>query len=109
MSKESKPAEMASLELCNLASVHGLKKAREIMAERASVKDKEAKAAAKDAPVVLSASEKKIKIIKAIEKLGGEAPQGGSVAVYAQALTVAQENAKGKKDKKPSGDASDLM
>jgi hypothetical protein len=105
--KQKKMSEIPSLQLCNLASKHGLKKAREIMATEAKAAAAVENTGEQGTPKKLTADEKKAALVPEFEALGVELPPpGDSFAKWKQALTAAKEAAE-----KPEGDtgADNLM
>ena len=103
--QETKPApEMSSLHLCNLASQHGLKKAREIIAAQDKKATESANGEESDKPKKLSAAEKKVIIGEKLVELGVELPlENESIAKWETALATAEEPTES------NGDAASMM
>ena len=90
-----KKNEPASLLLCNLASRHGLAKAREIMAENAKT---EASAPATK-PKKQTTADKKAVIAEQLKDLNADLPaESDSLAKWDQALTAAKSAGDGTDD-----------
>ena len=88
-----------NLHICNLVS-NGmkLKEAREFV--YGSKKSDEVKKPNKEEKPKLTAAERKAKLITEIEKLGGEAPASGSIAVYETFLNELIAKKKAEKEEK---------
>ncbi len=102
MAKSEKAPAPLSLQLCNLASTHGLKKACQIIADMEE--KKEVTPITPGEPVKLTPKQKKAAIAEQIEALGGPVPdESKSVAVFEQALSAV------KKIAETQGESNDLM
>lgn len=89
-------SESTSLQLCNLASIHGLPKAREILVEMAGKAAESVDENGEQKPAKLSAKEKKAALVPEFEALGVPLPdEGDSFAKWEQALAAAKEAAEG--------------